>query len=346
MKEKQKTIVIMDGNNVAYGIYSRFKESKTGLLTSGAGIPTTVIFGMLRSLSAFCNTLQVDRSIIAWDVKGGSKWRKSIFPHYKANRSGSYDDMQDYFDELESARQYLKVFGINQAPCEGIEADDVIGWLTKKYEREGWRVIVYSNDKDYYQLVNKNVKIWRPVTEKIMDTRSVYELRKMSPRRLYLIDGLVGQQKDNIPGACDLDADGVMQKYGLGEGRALKLFDHPENPHQTLSAVHRILKGSDNCPVGPKFKEQLLKNWKQVVLSAKLSRIRTRDRHYADWEMEKLQEVYNQSMLDMEVSARTISNQAIRLDIQTIDVVKICRSIGVNVKGKGRERKKIKLRVG
>jgi 5'-3' exonuclease len=250
--------------------------------------------------------------------------------------------MQDYFNELDSAREYLSLFGVNQAPCQGIEADDVIGWLTKKYELEGWKVIIYSNDKDYYQLTTKHVTIWRTATERFMSAKEVAQTRQVPPNRIHLLDGLLGQQKDNIPGACDLDEDGVMKKFGFGEAKALKLLCHEDNPHKTLKSVLRILR-SDNPPVGEKFVTQILRNWKQVVISARLSRIRTKNRHYEDWEIEKLDEVYAQSIAQKEVTTKDIFKVASMLDIRMIDVGTICKKIGVNVKGKTRKKVIVKV---
>ncbi len=344
MSRKQKTLLVLDGNNIAYACYVKFKQSRTGLLTSQAGIPTTVIFGTLRSLEAFAKVHRVDRAVVAWDVGGGSAWRKSIFPQYKGNRE--YKDMDDYFAELQSARDFLLQFGINQAPCKGIEADDVIGWLTKKYEAEGWKVIVYSNDQDYYQLLTKNVRIWRPCVDDLVDKRTATDIKKLPPNRMYLLDALTGQPKDNIPGGMDLDKDGVAIKYGFGPAKGLSLLYHPDNEFHTLSAVSRILKGDPrNCPVSERFAKQLLKNWRQVVLSAKIARIRTKDRQYSKKELIKLREVYKRSMDNEPVIARSISNLASNLDIKSIDVVHICRQIGVNVQGKGRKHKKFKLKV-
>jgi 5'-3' exonuclease len=339
-----KTIVILDGNNVAYGIYSKFKQSRTGLLTSQAGIPTTVTFGMLRSLKHFADNHKVDRAVVAWDTGGGSKWRKTIFPHYKANRKGNYDDMEDYFAELDSARDYLAAMGINQAPCSGIEADDIIGWLAKKYQNEGWKVIIYSNDEDYYQLINKTIRVWRPITNVLVDKRTAFDKKKVAPKNMYLLDGLVGQPKDNIPGACDLDKDGVMIKYGFGPAKGIALLHHPSNEHRTLTGVKQLLDDPDSCPVGEKFRTQLLKNWSQVVTSARISRIRAFDRQYGKDELVKLMEVYEHSQANEPIIARSISNIASMLDINNVDPVFVAKQIGVNVQGKPRKKKYKKKR--
>jgi 5'-3' exonuclease len=99
-------IAIIDGNNLAYKAYAQFVESKYGLLKNSMGVPTTIIFSLMRTLSLLANKTSCDKVIICWDIGGGNQWRRNIFPLYKKNRS--YKDMNDYFAELESARIYFK----------------------------------------------------------------------------------------------------------------------------------------------------------------------------------------------------------------------------------------------
>jgi len=341
------TVVILDGNNLSFGYYASFKDKSGGLLTSSTGVPTTVIFGMMRSLQAFTEHTAVDKTIVAWDVGGGSKWRKSIFPHYKGNRKGVYNDMQDYFDELVSARAYLESFGITQVPCKGVEADDVIGWFAHKYKRIGYKVIIYSNDKDYYQLVDKNCKIWRPIKEEFVGKEEVHERCSMAPKDLYKRDALIGQPKDNIPGICDLDEDGVIVRSGFGPAKAHKLLYPPNcdwtGPSLSLKDIHILLK-EGGAPVNEKFRDQLLKNWGQVKLSAKLARIRTRNKHYSDWELKKLKKLFKLSRKKLKVRTKDVIMLAENLDIRRIDVPFICRRAGVKLVGKGRMKTgKVKL---
>ena len=348
MPTNKKKVLIIDGNNVAYAAYSVFKRTQGGLLTSSTGIPTTVFFGMLNVLSTFTEKNAVDRVIICWDVKGGSAWRKSVFKHYKANRSGNYKDMDDYFAELDSAKEYLSAIGIPQAPCEGVEADDVIGWLAKRYVRKGWQSVVFSNDKDYYQLLDEDTTLWRPCTQKMYTHSMVPEEKAcmgLGPQHLHKLQGLTGQAKDNIPGACELDSDNVMIKWGFGEAYACKLLKHPDNPDHKLSVCKKLLL-ADKSPLSEPKTTQLLKNWKRVLLSARLSKIRTRMKEYELWEVALLNSVYKQSLSKTVYTVSELNYVASMLDISKLSVPRICRSIGVNIRGKVQKnptRKRIKL---
>ena len=344
----KKKVLIIDGNNISYAAYSVFKRTQGGLLTSSTGIPTTVFFGVLNTLSTFTEKNTVNRVIICWDVKGGSQWRKSMFKHYKANRSGNYKDMDDYFAELDSAKEYLTAIGIPQAPCEGVEADDVIGWLSKRYARKGWETVIFSNDKDYYQLLDENTTMWRPCTQKMYTADMVPDEKDslgLEPRHLHKLQGLIGQEKDNIPGACDLDKDNVMMKWGFGPSFAAKILKHEDNPHHKISVCKEILR-SDKNPLSEAKTAQLLKNWKQVLLSVKIAKIRTRLTEYEDWEVPLLKSVYKQSLSKTVYTVADINYVASMLDIQKLSVPRICRSIGVRIQGnvqKNPTKKRVKL---
>jgi len=349
-----KTAVVVDGNNLAYGIYSRVKESRGGLLHSSTGIPTTVIFGFMRSLNAFAKMVgSVDRVIIAWDVGGGSKMRKEIFPEYKVQRS--YNDMDDYFAELKAAREYLPLFGIGSAPCQGIEADDAIGYYARKYLKQGYRTIIYSNDKDYYQLLRPNLKlkIWRPITDEMLDCGDVATKLGHDPRWLPRLQALTGQQKDNIPGACDLDDNGKMQLFGFGPAKAKKVLFHDDG----VAAVCLSLKEArqrlkEDSPVNEDFTKQLLRNWKQVKLSYKLSKIRSARKEYSEPELQALDTAWDAAS-EIHAKKYRVSDWALHaemLDIKSIPVAAISRALGVQVKGKdkvssssGRGRIKVKV---
>jgi len=155
-------IALIDGNNLAYKAYSRFSESKTGLLKTSVGVPTTVIFSLLRMLNVLVERTKFDKCIICWDVSG-SHYRKALYPEYKAHRKTK--DMKEYYDELDSARNYLKQLGFVQAICKGVEADDVIGFLSEHLSKQKHKIVIISDDKDFYQLCKHRVKIYRPIVD-------------------------------------------------------------------------------------------------------------------------------------------------------------------------------------
>lgn len=287
-----KTLIV-DSNNLSFRIFSTFKESRGGPLKTSFGVPTSVIFGIINSLNMFTSigsNGQVDRTIMCWDLGGGSKFRKGIFKLYKKNRS--YKDMTDYFEELDSARKHLSTFGIMQAPCQGIEADDVLGWFATKELEAGNEVVIFSDDKDYFRLLGpgKKLKLFRPCVNEFYTYRQFKNDHNYKPKYMTLIDALTGQEKDNIPGACDLEEqkDGTwkMKKYGFGEAKAVALL---EASGWSLKTLHEMLK-ANTVKCNEAHRSQLLKNWKNVKISKLLSRIRCNDDEYSEEELKLLRD--------------------------------------------------------
>ncbi len=331
-----KTVLIIDGNLLAFKAYESFNRTGGGLLSTTDGIPTTVIYGLFNSFQAFVRKQKciVDNTILCWDVGGGSKYRKSIFPYYKAGRD--YRDMDDYFKEVDSAREYFDYFGVNQGICKGIEADDVIGWLACKFAKQMYQVIIFSDDKDYYQLTqDQRIKIYRPVKEEFIGYKRAFQEHGIKPKYIPKLDALTGQKKDNIPGACDLNEKGVMQMFGFGPAKALKLL---KDNNFLLKSV------GENLDEENKFQVQLKKNWKRVKTSYKLSIIRTKNKHYQKWELKLLNSVYKQALSNKTIVAKNIMQLTNNLEFKNINTIQILRNLGVNVKGKNELNKpKVKL---
>lgn len=329
-----KTVLVIDGNNLAYKIYASFTEGNraAGLLTNSVGQPTTLIFGFLRAFTAFTKIASVDSVIVCWDVKGGSQYRKTLYPNYKGNRQ--YKDMSDYFEELEACRSYFEVLGINQAPIEGIEADDVIGYLSKRLEKKGNKVIIFSDDRDYFQLLSNHIKIFRLCVNEFFTKKDLMEQyaswEGFKPSHLHIIAGIIGQAKDNIPGSMDVDPDtGIPIKFGLGEAKMKALLPLVG---WDLKKAKRYLKY--DSPLNEKLTGMILKNWKQAKMSIKLMRIRTRDSDYNEADLKTLKRVCKRAQVNQKVSAATAMKLIRDLEITSIGVVPILTSIGINMVGK------------
>jgi len=328
-------VLIIDGNNLSFRIWASFVASGASPLTTSVGLPTTTFYGIIRSLETFCKTYTVDKALVAWDVGGGSAYRKSIYPIYKGNRT--YTDMDDFFGDVDACRDYFNAIGLNQAPLKGIEADDTIGWMAVQCIKKGHEVIIYSDDKDYYQLMRKGLSIYRPSTEKLMRKKDIMALygkwENFQPKHLILVDALVGQEKDFIPGACDIDLKKKkLVKFGFGPDKARKLLVAAD---YDFTKAKEILKGED-CPINDAHRTQILKNWKQVLLSRRLARIRTINKQYSREELAKLKRTRKALFSETPVRARTIVRLIKDLEIKTVDVIAILKGVGVNITGNDR----------
>jgi DNA polymerase-1 len=325
-------IAIIDGNNLSFKIFSAMKESRGGLLKSTMGVPTTVIFGMLRTLNFLAMKTSFDKVVICWDVSG-SYYRKKLFKLYKAHRK--YVDMKDYFEELDSARMYLRKLGINQAIAKGIEADDVIGFLSHKFVDMGHSAVIVSDDKDFFQVTKHCVKIYRPVKDEFINESEVFEQFGMKPHLLPRIKAITGEDTDFIPGCCDInEKDKKLIKCGLGEKTAMKL----------LAGKKDLKDAIENCEL-EKWKDKLKEKRKQIFLSYKLAKIRTKVDKYQDWERPLLYMAIEDAFEERKIKVRKVSRLINMLEIKAMNVPFILKRLGVKLDVEINEKETEALRI-
>ena len=317
-------VAIVDSNNSAFKVYQQFKESRGGLLRNSFGIPTTVIFGLLRTFNSLTTKMSFDKIILCWDVTG-SKYRKGIFPLYKSHRK--YIDMKDYFEELDTARLYLKRMGFTQLIVRGVEADDVIGFAANKLANDGHKVIIISDDKDFYQLITNDIKIYRPIKEQIKNLSDIIDEFGMNPKQLPKIKAITGEDTDFIPGVTDInEKEKKLIKCGLGEKNAIKILDYGK---KTLK------EAIETCEL-EKWQELLKKKRKQIFVSYKLARIRTKLEQYLDWEVPLMEKVCKKIYKEKEVKSRKILRLVNDLEIKSFNIINVLSRLGIKLdKGVG-----------
>lgn len=320
-KKSKLKVAIIDGNNIAFGAYQQFYKGKSGLLQTSMGIPTTIIFGMVRTLANLVENLKFDRCVVCWDIGGGSKYRKSIWPDYKAERKKSKPPfpMEPYYEELDEVRNsYFKKLGISQASVKGIEADDVIGWMARKLSKH-YRVTIVSNDKDYYQMMDGRIKLWRPIVETLVDQDWVEEKFLITGAKNYAKMLALMGDKDEVPGI-----------FGLGEVAAAKMLD---------AANYNLGHAVKTCPkeysTKKDGKKKLLKDLKPSrSLAYKMARIRTRDKDYDEWELTGLKKALKRFKKPKRIKKDTIVYLQEFLEFEKVNLFYIMKKIGVRVEGK------------
>jgi 5'-3' exonuclease len=314
-------ILIVDGNNLSYRLFIKMYECG-GLLRTNTGVATTVTYGLIRTINAFIDNMKVDRCIICWD--GGSKYRKKVFKHYKGHREKP-DWGDAYYEELNSAREYLGKMGLVQGYVRGIEADDIIGYLTAKLSEDKHKIIIFSDDKDFFQLGKYKARYYRPTKMHLIDDYEAEEMLGYPTKLLPKIVALTGEKKDNIPGAGDLDENHIMTKIGLGPVTALKLLDAGDR----YKSVKELI---DTIDPSNKFAPMIKKNRKQILRSYKLSRIRTKDKFYADWELDALEDIYSKIIIDSKVKRSKINMLKEFLEFRSVNLLKMLINLGVNTR--------------
>lgn len=256
-----KTVVVVDSNNFSFAQYHTHKELRTSF-----GQGTGLIHGSLEGLIKLASVFPGSPIIMAWDG-GGLNWRKAEAPmRYKANRDHNTDARRDCMSQIDIFCQFLKMLQIPSLRVYGVEGDDLIGILVHELKKDFDRVVIRSSDKDFYQLLDKQVKILRgqvkwskPLNKNTVDSFLITERnipQGLSPKRWTTFRALCGDSSDNMKGLVS----------GCGEVAAATLVASGiKLPTYNSPAVKKISRLSS--------KEITKADWERVNENFRLSNI-------------------------------------------------------------------------
>ena len=178
------------------------------------GQNTSAVFGFLNTFEEILRRENPTHLAVVFDPAGPT-FRHKEFESYKANRDATPEDIHAAVPII---KELMAAYGVKVLQVAGYEADDVIGTLAVKGEREGYDVFMITPDKDYGQLVTDHISIIKPRTgAHDIETLGVSEITSRwgisSPSQVIDLLGLMGDTADNIPG-CP----------GVGEKTAVRLI--------------------------------------------------------------------------------------------------------------------------
>ena len=192
--------------------------------------------GFLKSLAANIRTFKPTRLIISFDGKGGSKKRKELFSEYKGNRlqpkSFNRAEIFENSEEEELSMkhqfvrliQYLRCLPLTVVTADHVEADDLIAYIvTDIATQHGSEVLLISDDKDYLQLINDKVNIYRPVEKRLYKEDTVKERFGVPSLNYHLYKVFIGDSSDNIPGISGIGPKTICKIPILQENRVITL---------------------------------------------------------------------------------------------------------------------------
>lgn len=249
----EKKLVLIDGHSILNRAFYGVPD-----LTNSEGLHTNGIYGFLNIMFKILEEEKCSHLTVAFDLKAKT-FRHKMFEEYKGTRKPMPAELHE---QVEPLKELLGAMGIRVITKEGYEADDILGTIAKKAEREGFLVSLVSGDRDLLQLASDNIKIRIPKTKKggteIEDynTGEVIEKYGVTPAQIIDLKGLMGDTSDNIPGVP-----------GIGEKRAsaiISTFGSVENAYEHIEEVKP-----------PKAAESLKEHYNLAVLSKKLATIDT-----------------------------------------------------------------------
>ena len=243
-KQKADYLVLIDGTAYLYRAYHALPPLK-----NSKGENTGAIHGFLNALNKIIEDFNPKHIGLVFDAKG-KNFRHDIYSEYKANRSSMPEELVEQIPKL---YKLLSLMGYPPIIINGVEADDVIGTLSKKFKtiRE---VKIFSGDKDFAQLVDKKTTIINPINLDIVDHKAVKKKFGVEPKNIIDYLALVGDKSDNIPGVP-----------GVGNKTASRLINQYGN-------VEKIIKQKDL--ITGKVGEAIKSNLNQLTLSKTLATIK------------------------------------------------------------------------
>lgn len=247
----EKRLFLLDAYALIFrGYYAFIKNPRI----NSKGMNTSAIMGFMNSLLDVINREKPEYLAVAFD-KGGSDFRNEMFPAYKANRDETPEAIRIAVPYI---HQILEAMHIPIVEVPGIEADDLIGTLSKQAEKEGFKVYMVTPDKDFAQLVSDNIYIYRP--SRMGNGIEIWGIDEVKEKfgvedPIQVIDflGMMGDAVDNIPGIP-----------GVGEKTAKKLLAEFGSMEGLLANTDK-LKGA--------LKQKVEANKEQGMLSKKLATI-------------------------------------------------------------------------
>ena len=220
-------LFLIDGHALVFKMYYAFFRHP---MINSKGADMSILFGFTKYILELIEREKPTHLAVAFDPPGGT-FRHEMFPEYKGTRS---ETPQLVIDSLEPLCELCKAMGFPVLMLKGYEADDVIGSMAKRAEKEGFEVYMVTPDKDYGQLISPNIIQYKPGKaggdNELIDVQKVCEKYGIErPEQVIEILTICGDSSDNIPGV-----KGVGE---VGAGKLIAKFGTVENIYAHLAEL-------------------------------------------------------------------------------------------------------------
>lgn len=258
------SVLILDGLNCFLRNFSVVNH----LNPNGAHVGG--LTGFLKSLGYAIKILDPTKVVILFDGEGGSNNRRNIFPEYKSNRKtnkvtnnslfrSKEEENEEINNQINRLIHYLKVLPVSIICVNGLEADDIAGYLVNKLNNYSntYEISLVSTDQDYLQLVGNKTKLFSPTKKKIYNQKEIFEEYGIRSNNFINYKALLGDSSDNIPGI-----------KGLGPKKIVKLF--PDIVGEKTLDISDIFQYALDNKSKHKLYLSLLENKEQIEINYKL----------------------------------------------------------------------------
>jgi len=238
-------IMLIDGHSILNRAFYGLPD-----LTNSEGIHTNAMYGFLNIMFRFIDEEQPQYLTVAFDVSAPT-FRHQAYSEYKGTRKPMVPELMQ---QVPLIKELLHTMNISTIEAEGFEADDLLGTIADKCEKQGMEVVIISGDRDLLQLAKEQTKIRIPKTKKGVTEvedylpKDVYKLHGVTPTEYIEMKALMGDSSDNIPGAP-----------GIGEKTAAALIAHFHSVENVIAHIDEVKP--------PRAKKAIEENKEQVQLS-------------------------------------------------------------------------------
>lgn len=218
-------LMILDGNSIINRAYYGIRP-----LTTTDGLHTNAIFGFLNILWKLEQEEKPDALCVAFDLHGPT-FRHLQYDGYKATRHGMPEELAM---QMPVMKQVLTAMNIPIYQCQGWEADDVIGTVSRICREADWDCVIVTGDRDSLQLVNERVSVKLVTTKAGQTQTTIYTPEQFfadygfEPKKLIDLKALMGDTSDNIPGVAGIGpktATELLLKFGSLDGVYQNILD-------------------------------------------------------------------------------------------------------------------------
>ncbi|MFI5253457.1 MAG: DNA polymerase I [Bacteroidota bacterium] len=219
-------LFLLDGMALAYRAYFSFISNP---LINSRGENTSAIYGFVTTLMKILNEEKPEHIAVVFDTRHPT-FRHKMYKEYKATREKMPEDLSSQLDKM---KEVIQAFNVPLLELPGYEADDIIGTLARKAEKEGVQSYLVTGDKDFMQLISPLIKMYKPGKRgddwEILDEKAVKQKFGVTPDKVIDVLGLIGDKSDNVPGVP-----------GIGEKTAIPLVHQFGTIENILKNVQKI----------------------------------------------------------------------------------------------------------
>ena len=232
-------LLVIDGNSILNRAFYGIK-----LLSNKKGVFTNAIFGFMNIYLKNFNDVQPDSVAVAFDLKSPTFRHKKV-ESYKANRKGMPPELAQ---QLPLVKELLTLMGIKVVECEGYEADDILGTLSKSCTDCGCECYVLTGDRDSLQLVDENVTVLLATNKETIHYTPARFMEEYGFEPIKLIDlkALMGDSSDNIKGVAGIGektATALIKEYGTIEN----LYEKYAESNLTKGVKTKLENGEESA---------------------------------------------------------------------------------------------------